>query len=155
MFCFLVHSNTTRATSFLFIECQYIGIFMVVFKILIFLFMGYVEGLSTKTQQCTYDVHRMCKPALANGLFSTVSFLLGAITSVLSGFLGMKIATYANTRTTLEARKSVRKTFITAFRFGDVMGSLLFGSVHWLSESGFKESMGGLKNSSIEISGKV
>ncbi|MFS7986310.1 putative inorganic diphosphatase [Helianthus anomalus] len=86
MFCFLVHSNTTGATSFLFTEYQYEGIFMVVFAILIFLFLGSVEGLSTKTQQCTYDVHRMCKPALATALFSTVSFLLGAITSVLSGF---------------------------------------------------------------------
>ncbi|KAJ0437750.1 putative inorganic diphosphatase [Helianthus annuus] len=155
MFCFLVHSNTTGATSFLFTEYQYVGIFMVVFAILIFLFLGYVEGLNTKTQQCTYDVHRMCKPALATALFSTVSFLLGAITSVLSGFLGIKTTTYANTRTTLEARKSVGKAFITAFRSDAVMGSLLFGSVHWLSESGFKESMGGFKNSSIEISGKV
>ncbi|KAJ0427845.1 putative inorganic diphosphatase [Helianthus annuus] len=144
MFCFLVHSYTTCATSFLFTEYQYVGIFMVVFAILIFLFLGSVEGLSTKTQ-----------PALATALFSFVSFLLGAITSVLSGFLGMKIATYANARTTLEARKSVGKAFITAFRSGVVMGSLLFRSVHRCSESGFKEFMGGLKNSSIEISGKV
>ncbi|KAJ1410083.1 Pyrophosphate-energised proton pump [Sesbania bispinosa] len=52
-------------------------------------------------------------------------FLLGAITSVLSGFLGMKIATYANARTTLEARKGVGKAFITAFRSVAVMGFLL------------------------------
>ncbi|WJZ97602.1 hypothetical protein VitviT2T_016193 [Vitis vinifera] len=37
----------------------------------------------------------------------------------------MKIATYANVRTTLEARKGVRKAFITAFRSGAVMGFLL------------------------------
>ncbi|MFS7926639.1 putative inorganic diphosphatase [Helianthus anomalus] len=121
LICFLVHLNTTGATSFLFTEYQYVGIFMV--------------GLSTKSQHCTYDVHRMCKPALATALFSTVSFLLEVITSVLSGFLGMKIATYANPRTTLEARKSVGKAFITAFRSGVVMGSLLFGSVHgWIEE---------------------
>ncbi|KAI3761505.1 hypothetical protein L1987_51922 [Smallanthus sonchifolius] len=113
------------ATSFLFTEYQYVGIFMVVFAILIFLFLGSVEGFSTKSQQCTYDIHKTCKPALATALFSTVSFLLGAITSVLSGFIGMKIATYANTRTTLEARKSVGKAFIIAFRSGAVMGFLL------------------------------
>jgi len=113
------------ATSFLFTEYQYVGIFMVAFAILIFLFLGSVEGFSTKSQPCTYDKSKLCKPALATALFSTVSFLLGAITSVLSGFLGMKIATYANARTTLEARKGVGKAFITAFRSGAVMGFLL------------------------------
>ncbi|GMP34570.1 hypothetical protein CsSME_00007387 [Camellia sinensis var. sinensis] len=113
------------ATSFLFTEYQYVGIFMVAFAILIFLFLGSVEGFSTKSQRCTYNPHQMCKPALATALFSTLSFLLGAITSVLSGFLGMKIATYANARTTLEARKGVGKAFITAFRSGAVMGFLL------------------------------
>lgn len=117
--------NATGATSFLFTEYQYVGVFMIAFAILIFLFLGSVEGFSTKGQACTYDQQKMCKPALATAAFSTVSFLLGAITSVLSGFLGMKIATYANARTTLEARKSVGKAFIVAFRSGAVMGFLL------------------------------
>ncbi|KAJ0091584.1 hypothetical protein Patl1_13926 [Pistacia atlantica] len=113
------------ATSFLFTEYQYVGVFMVVFAILIFVFLGSVEGFSTKSQPCTYDPFKMCKPALATAAFSTISFLLGAVTSVVSGFLGMKIATYANARTTLEARKGVGKAFITAFRSGAVMGFLL------------------------------
>ncbi|KAI7980946.1 hypothetical protein LOK49_Contig90G00011 [Camellia lanceoleosa] len=113
------------ATSFLFTEYQYVGIFMVAFAILIFLFLGSVESFSTKSQPCTYNPHKMCKPALATALFSTISFVLGAVTSVVSGFLGMKIATYANARTTLEARKGVGKAFITAFRSGAVMGFLL------------------------------
>eukprot|EP00252_Welwitschia_mirabilis_P022581 TRINITY_DN614_c0_g1_i2.p1 TRINITY_DN614_c0_g1~~TRINITY_DN614_c0_g1_i2.p1 ORF type:complete len:693 (-),score=96.51 TRINITY_DN614_c0_g1_i2:671-2749(-) len=113
------------ATSFLFTEYRYLGIFMVCFGILIFLFLGSVESFSTKPQACTYDKTKMCKPALANAVFSTVAFVLGALTSVLSGYLGMKIATYANARTTLEARKGVGKAFITAFRSGAVMGFLL------------------------------
>ncbi|KAK4391549.1 Pyrophosphate-energized vacuolar membrane proton pump [Sesamum angolense] len=113
------------ATSFLFTEYQYVGIFMVAFAILIFVFLGSVEGFSTKSQPCTYDNTRMCKPALATAAFSTLSFLLGAFTSVVSGFLGMKIATFANARTTLEARKGVGKAFIVAFRSGAVMGFLL------------------------------
>ncbi|XWS11765.1 hypothetical protein CRYUN_Cryun37aG0028100 [Craigia yunnanensis] len=115
----------TGATSFLFTEYQYVGIFMIAFAILIFLFLGFVEGFSSKSQPCTYDKEKTCKPALATAIFSTVSFLLGAITSVLSGFLGMKIVTYANARTTLEARKCVGKAFIIAFRSGAVMGFLL------------------------------
>lgn len=98
---------------------------MVAFAVLIFLFLGSVEGFSTKSQPCTYSKDKLCKSALANALFSTISFLLGAITSLISGFLGMKIATYANARTTLEARKGVGKAFITAFRSGAVMGFLL------------------------------
>lgn len=117
--------DVTGATSFLFTEYQYVGVFMVAFAILVFLFLGSVEGFSTKSQPCTYSKDKMCKPALANAIFSTLSFLLGAITSLVSGFLGMKIATYANARTTLEARKGVGKAFITAFRSGAVMGFLL------------------------------
>ncbi|XP_048131267.1 LOW QUALITY PROTEIN: pyrophosphate-energized vacuolar membrane proton pump [Rhodamnia argentea] len=97
------------ATSFLFTEYQYVGVFMIAFAMLIFLFLGSVEGFSTKSQPCTYDPSRMCKPALYTAIFSTVSFLLGGFTSILSGYLGMKIATYANARTTLEARKALGK----------------------------------------------
>lgn len=113
------------ATSFLFTEYQYVAIFMSIFAVVIFVFLGSVEGFTTSTHPCTYSKGMECKPALFNALFSTVSFLLGAITSVVSGFLGMKIATYANARTTLEARKGVGKAFVTAFRSGAVMGFLL------------------------------
>ncbi|KAJ8619429.1 hypothetical protein MRB53_027958 [Persea americana] len=113
------------ATSFLFTEYKYLSIFTVIFGAIIFLFLGSVKGFSTESETCTYSKDKLCKPALANAVFTTVAFLLGALTSVLSGFLGMKIATYANARTTLEARKGVGKAFITAFRSGAVMGFLL------------------------------
>jgi len=113
------------ATSFLFTEYQYVGIFMIAFAVLIFLFLGSVEGFSTKSQPCTYDNTRMCKPAIATAVFRH-HFLL-AWCCHFSGFwfLGMKIATFVNARTTLEARKGVGKAFITAFRSGAVMGFLL------------------------------
>ncbi|MBA0584636.1 hypothetical protein Gorai_015438, partial [Gossypium raimondii] len=119
------HAISVGATSFLFTEYKYLGIFMCVFGAIIFLFLGSVKGFSTKSEPCTYSQGNTCKPALANAIFSTIAFLLGALTSVLSGYLGMKIATYANARTTLEARKGVGKAFITAFRSGAVMGFLL------------------------------
>ncbi|VAI81091.1 unnamed protein product [Triticum turgidum subsp. durum] len=116
------------ATSFLFTEYKYAGGFMTVFAVLIFVFLGSIEGFSTKSQPCHYSVGKTCKPALANAAFSTIAFVLGAVTSLVSGFLGMKIATYANARTTLEARKGVGKAFIVAFRSGAVMGFLLAAS---------------------------
>ncbi|KAL9404263.1 hypothetical protein Peur_001235 [Populus x canadensis] len=67
----------------------------------------------------------MCKSVLATAGFSTISFVLGAVTSMVYGFLWMKIATYVNARTTLEARTGGGKAFIIAFRYGAVMGFLL------------------------------
>ncbi|KAG5244698.1 inorganic pyrophosphatase family protein [Salix suchowensis] len=119
------HAISVGATSFLFTQYKYLSVFMCVFAAIIFLFLGSVKGFSTKSEPCTYNKGSLCKPALANAAFSTLAFLLGALTSVLSGFLGMKIATYANARTTLEARKGVGKAFVTAFRSGAVMGFLL------------------------------
>jgi len=116
------------ATSFLFTEYRYVGGFMCVFAAVIFVFLGSVDGFSTRSRPCAYSEGKQCKPALFNAVFSTVSFLLGAATSVVSGFLGMKVATYANARTTLEARKGVGRAFVTAFRSGAVMGFLLASS---------------------------
>jgi len=72
-----------------------------------------------------YNKEVKCKPTLANVIFSTIYFLLGSLTSIFSGYLGMKIVTYANARTTLEARKGVGKAFINVFRSSVVMGFLL------------------------------
>ncbi len=41
------------------------------------------------------------------------------------GAFGMKVATYSNFRTTLEAKVSLGKAFKTAFRAGCVMGFTL------------------------------
>lgn len=113
------------ANSFLLTEYKYLGVFLGLFAVIIFLFLGSVENFSTSTQPCVYDTTTECAPALVTAAFTTVAFILGVLTSVVSGYLGMKIATYANARTTLEARKGVGKAFITAFRSGSVMGFLL------------------------------
>jgi K(+)-stimulated pyrophosphate-energized sodium pump len=51
-----------------------------------------------------------------------VTFLFGAITSGLSGFIGMKIATNSNSRTATAAEKSLNSGLKVAFRAGSVMG---------------------------------
>jgi H(+)-translocating pyrophosphatase len=64
----------------------------------------------------------------ARGLFTAISFLLGAITSMGSGYLGMKVAVYSNVRTTISAQQSGwTACFNTAFRAGSVMGFALCG----------------------------
>jgi len=62
------------------------------------------------------------------GGYTTISFVLGAVTSMLSGYLGMKVAVYSNVRTTISAQKSGwTACFNTAFRAGAVMGFALCG----------------------------
>ena len=50
------------------------------------------------------------------------SFIVGALCSALAGFIGMKVATKANVRTTNAARTSLGKALEVAFTGGSVMG---------------------------------
>ncbi|KAL4855826.1 Pyrophosphate-energized vacuolar membrane proton pump [Chlorella vulgaris] len=114
------------ANSFLFTEYKYVSVFMGLFSILIFLLLSSQDGFSTEWKEDAKGVLRA--PAIYNGAFSTLTFLVGAVTSILSGYLGMSIATYANARTALEARKGIAPAFMAAFRSGAVMGFLLAGN---------------------------
>lgn len=55
------------------------------------------------------------------------AFLTGGFFSGLSGFVGMKIATYANSRTANGARESLNKGLKIAFSSGSVMGLTVVG----------------------------
>lgn len=57
--------------------------------------------------------------------YTAVAFLIGAIVSILSGTIGMIIATQANFRTTFCAKKSLADAFRTAYRAGCGMGFAL------------------------------
>lgn len=56
-----------------------------------------------------------------------IAFLTGGFFSGLSGFLGMKTATYASARTANAARNSLNKGLRVAFRSGAVMGLVVVG----------------------------
>ena len=60
-------------------------------------------------------------------LLISVSFLVGALASALAGFLGMKVATKANNRTTNAAQSGIAKALNVAFTGGSVMGLSVVG----------------------------
>ncbi len=56
-----------------------------------------------------------------------LSFIIGAICSALAGYIGMKVATKSNVRTTNAARESLNKALGVAFAGGSVMGMGVVG----------------------------
>ena len=62
-------------------------------------------------------------------IFTALAFILGAFTSIVSGYIGMYVATRANVRVTYQASQSgqngLREAFNVAFRGGCVMGFCL------------------------------
>ncbi|WP_128543528.1 sodium-translocating pyrophosphatase [Larkinella soli] len=89
------------AIAFLKAEWRVLGFFAVVVALL----LGYS---GTQTEKSS--------PVIA------VSFLLGAFLSALAGYIGMKVATKANVRTTHAARTSLSRALAVSFTGGSVMG---------------------------------
>ncbi|NNK70829.1 MAG: sodium-translocating pyrophosphatase [Flavobacteriaceae bacterium] len=89
------------AMSFLKAEYKVLSIFVIAVAVLLF-FKGNAEANS----------HGMV----------ALSFVVGAICSALAGFIGMRVATKANVRTTQAARTSLGKALEVAFAGGSVMG---------------------------------
>lgn len=89
------------AMAFIKAEYKYLAIFVVALAILLF-FKGQADEAS-------------------NG-FVALSFVFGATFSGLAGYLGMRIATKANVRTTNAARTSLNEALKVSFNGGAVMG---------------------------------
>jgi hypothetical protein len=94
------------ANSFLYQEYYIMSIFIVIFSIVVFLIVD-VYG------QTKYTGVRF---------YATASFIIGSITSILCGFIGMRIAVVSNYRTTYKAKSSLAEAFKVAYRAGCVMG---------------------------------
>ena len=62
-----------------------------------------------------------------SSVFIAFSFLVGAVASGLAGFLGMRVATKSNNRTTNAARHNLEKALNVAFSGGSVMGLSVVG----------------------------
>ncbi|MBC6998535.1 sodium-translocating pyrophosphatase [Cytophaga sp. FL35] len=89
------------AMSFLKAEYKILSVFVIAVAVLLFFKGSNEEG--------------------SNGMVA-ISFIVGAICSALAGFIGMKVATKANVRTTNAARTSLGKALEVAFAGGAVMG---------------------------------
>jgi inorganic pyrophosphatase len=92
------------AHSFLYREYTYMAAFVIVFFVIVTVVVGAGKN--------NYN----------DGAFAAVAFTFGAVTSILAGLLGMKIAVFANGRTALMCAQSVNAGFRTAFKAGAVMG---------------------------------
>ena len=91
------------ADVFLFQEYMYLAVFVIFFGTLIFLYAEAVPGTG----------------------FTTIAFATGAITSILCGYIGMKIATKANARTCFRSFFGLGHAFKVAYQGGCVLGFVL------------------------------
>lgn len=98
------------AIAFLKQEYLFLGGFIVAFAVLLFFTVEADVGMG--------------KPGYG---LTTVAFVIGGLTSIVSGYLGMKIAVYTNVRTTKECADDIHKGFVVAFRGGQVLGFTLVG----------------------------
>jgi H(+)-translocating pyrophosphatase len=101
------------ANAFLFAEYKVMSIFTVLFAILIYVIVD-VAGARSGTNVKYFP-------------YATFAFVIGAFTSVVCGFLGMRIAVIANFRVTFKAQSSLGEAFSTAYRAGCVMGFATVG----------------------------
>lgn len=93
------------AMAFLGREYRVIGVFVVVVAILLFVF---IDGRSIPP-------------------YTALSFVIGALCSILAGFVGMRTATSANVRTTQAATFSLGQALRVAFLSGATMGFTVVG----------------------------
>ena len=98
------------AMAFLKQEYKFMTIFMIGFGILISVAID--------------DQHT---PQYNEGLYTALAFLFGGVISVASGYIGMKVATAGNARTTVSAKQSISKAYDVAINSGAVMGFALVG----------------------------
>jgi len=83
------------AIAFLVKEYQYMAVYVLFFGLIVFFWVG----------------HAAC-----------VAFVVGALTSVVCGWIGMKIAVFTNVRTTHECWANLERGYAVAIRGGSVMG---------------------------------
>jgi len=102
---------TDGANTFLNAEYLICAIFVACFGAMLFCLISWSSGIN-------------------NGIFTAIAFLTGAITSMISGYIGMKVAVFANGRVAKAAAQNhgaaqYTAAFNTAFRAGSCMGFAL------------------------------
>jgi K(+)-stimulated pyrophosphate-energized sodium pump len=67
-------------------------------------------------------IHEVNGKAIHSSWIISISFIIGAVFSATAGYIGMKVATKANVRTTQAARTSLKQALKVSFTGGTVMG---------------------------------
>ena len=67
-------------------------------------------------------IHEVNGKAIHSSWVICIAFIIGAVFSATAGFIGMKVATKANVRTTQAARTSLKQALRVSFTGGTVMG---------------------------------
>ena len=98
------------AMAFLKQEYRFLTIFMVVFAAIIAILIDDTHTEDTR-----------------EGIYTAIAFLFGGAISIASGYIGMKVATQGNARTTVSAKKDISEAFDVAINSGAVMGFALVG----------------------------
>ncbi len=107
---FIHGAIASGAMAFLKQEYRVLSIFMLAFALVIAVLID--------------DTHT---PEYREGVYTAFAFLFGAAISIASGYIGMKVATQGNARTTVSARKGISYAFDVAIDSGAVMGFALVG----------------------------
>ena len=119
------------AKAFLRSEYKVIYTYIVIAFVLIFVgfYYGYdtISGL-TENSNTNIIVEQTKYSALFFALGTSISFVLGALFSLAAGYIGMKSATNANSRTTTAAKDSgIVRALDVAFKGGSIMGMSVVG----------------------------
>lgn len=106
-----IHSAISQgAMAFLTQQYRYLAVFMLAFAFVI-----------------TLLINDPRTPDVNEGFYTAIAFVFGSLISIISGFIGMKIATTGNVRTATSAKSSIKKAFRVALDSGAVMGFGLVG----------------------------
>jgi inorganic pyrophosphatase len=94
---------------------------MVIYMAAMSIVLVLLLGLATKVEDAKVSYHTK-ENNWIDGVFSMISFNIGAITSIAAGYIGMRIAVFTNSRTTIMAEQGYAPAFATAIKGGIVMG---------------------------------
>jgi inorganic pyrophosphatase len=117
---FIYETIRDGAKAFLWAEYKICFLFIVLFGLLVLIMVAHPWAAEAKWTE---------------GILTAVSFAVGGLTSIVSGYIGMMVAVYSNARTALEAQRGATDdaaegwtaSFNAAFRAGSVMGFSLCG----------------------------
>jgi H+-translocating diphosphatase len=112
------------AAAFLKEEFKYMYIFIILFAGIITILVG-SAGNCGKSKIIDGILQSTDGSCWIRGGLTAGSFVVGGLTSMLSGYIGMRIAVYTNARTTISATRGWGAAFNTAFSGGAVMGFCL------------------------------